>query len=261
MLTDWQTFSGYIPLLVEGTKTTLVLLVLTLVIGFSIALPVALARNSAQRGPSLFGHGYILFFRGAPLLAILFLIYYGLPQVPGIRESPLWILIRDPFPVAVIALSLNSAGFQAEIIAGALRNVPRTEVEAAQSAGFSPVAVFRYVVAPHATRIGIRSFGNEVVFIVKGTAVVSFVTVRDLMSAVSEVYFRTFDPITPLLAAALIYLAIVFALGRAIRAVEIRLTPALRVNRRGVLPSVGRFRQPARANAYESHGRSRAGRP
>jgi His/Glu/Gln/Arg/opine family amino acid ABC transporter permease subunit len=225
----WETFLKYIPLLLQGTRTTLLLFALTLIIGFMLALPVALARNSARPLFYVFGYGFILFFRGAPLLAILFLVYYGLPQVPGIKESAIWFLIRDPFPVAVIALALNSAGFQAEIIAGAMRNVPRPEIEAALSAGFSRLQVFLYVVAPHATRIAIRSYGNEATFIVKGTAVVSFITVIDLLSAANQVYFKTFDPITPLLAAALIYLLIIFVLMRIVRWTEIRLTPELRV--------------------------------
>ena len=77
-------------------------------------------------------------------------------------------------------------------------------------------------------RIGIRGFGNEVVFVVKGTAIVSFITVHDLMSAAHQIYFNTFDPITPLLAAALIYLAIVVVLMRTIRWLEVRLTPELK---------------------------------
>ena len=229
MITDWETFSGYIPLLIEGAITTLTLFVLTLLLGFLFALPVALARNSQNPAAFIFGHGFIFFFRGAPLLAILFLVYYGLPQVPGIKESALWVLIRDPFPVAVIALALNSAGFQAEIIAGALRNVPRGEVEAARAAGFSRPLVFWFVYAPHAVRIGLRSYGNEAVLVIKGTAVVSFITIHDLMSAAHQVYFNTFDPITPLVTAAAFYLAIVYILMMFIRWAELRLDPRLRV--------------------------------
>lgn len=229
MITDWEIFSDYIPLLIDGALVTITLFVLTLIIGFIIALPVALARNSDSRAAYVFGHGFIFFFRGAPLLAVLFLVYYGLPQVPGVKESFLWVLIREPFPVAVIALALNSAGFQAEIIAGALRNVPKGEIEAARAAGFPSWFVFWFVYAPHAVRIGIRSFGNEAVLIVKGTAIVSFITIRDLISAAHQVYFNTFDPITPLLAAAVLYLAIVYALTVVIRKVERSLDPKLRV--------------------------------
>lgn len=229
MITDWETFSGYIPLLIDGAVMTLILFVLTLVIGFVIGLPVALARNSKRPAAYIFGHGFIFFFRGAPLLAILFLIYYGLPQVPGVKESILWVLIREPFPVAVTALAFNSAGFQAEIIAGALRNVPKGEIEAARSAGFSSWFAFWYVYAPHAVRIGIRSYGNEAVLIVKGTAIVSFITIRDLISAAHQVYFNTFDPITPLLVAGALYLAIVYVLTIVIRKVECRLDPKIRI--------------------------------
>ncbi|MCS0497294.1 ABC transporter permease [Ancylobacter mangrovi] len=218
----------YLPLLLEGARTTLLLFVLTLPIGFLIALPFAFARNARNRALRGLGHGFVLFFRGAPLLVVLFLVYYGLPQVPGIRQSVLWFLLRDPFTVAVIALSLNSAGFQTHIIAGALRNVPANEVEAARAAGFSRPQVFRFIVAPHAVRLGIRSFGNEAVFVLKGTAVVSFITVRDLMGAANQVYFRTFELVPPLVFAALVYLAAVFAVSRFVRLVEWHATPQLR---------------------------------
>ena len=225
----WDALLRYLPLLAEGARTTMILFVLTLVCGFLAALPVAFARNAASRVLSLPAHAFILFFRGAPLLSVLFLAYYGLPQIPGMRESAIWFLIRDPLPVAVFALSLNSAGFQAEIVAGALRAVPNGEVEAARSAGFSRYGIFRHVVAPHALRIGIRSFGNEVVFVLKGTAVASFITLRDMMGAANQIYLRTFDPVTPLLLAGLFYSAFVIAIMRLVARVEVAVTPQLRV--------------------------------
>lgn len=227
----WDALARYLPLLLEGARTTLLLFILTLFFGFVIAMPVALARNAAGRALSLPAHAFILFFRGAPLLSVLFLAYYGLPQIPGVKDSALWFLIRDPLPVAVFALSLNSAGFQAEIIAGALRNVPRGEVEAARSAGFGRLGIFRHIVAPHAVRIGIRSFGNELVFVLKGTAVASFITLRDMMGAANQIYLRTFDPVTPLLLAGLFYFAFVFVIMRLVARVEILVTPRLRVDR------------------------------
>jgi len=241
MIEAFASLGPYVPLLMEGATTTLLLFVLTLPIGLLIALPFAFARNASQPVLRGVGHGFVLLFRGAPLLVILFLVYYGLPQVPGIRQSAIWFLLRDPFPVALVALSLNSAGFQTHIIAGALRNVPANEIEAARAAGFSRMQLLRFIIVPHAIRLGIRSFGNEAVFVLKGTAVVSFITVRDLMSAANQVYFRTFEPVPPLVVAALVYLVIVLAVSRIVRRVELRLTPQLRMTRlRREMPQAAR---------------------
>ena len=221
-----------LPLLLQGTRVTVSLFAWTALLAPMLALPIALARDGRSAVGRCFGHGFILFFRGAPLLVVLFLLYYGLPQVSALRHSALWPLLRDPFPVAVLALALNSAGFQAEIMAGAIRAVPPAEVEAATAAGFSPWQIFHLIQAPNAARIGLRSYGNELVFILKGTAVVSFITIRDLMNAATEIYSRTFDPITPLLCAGLIYLVLVALLATGIRRLEARLDPRLQVLRR-----------------------------
>ena len=79
----------------------------------------------------------------------------------------------------MLALSLNSAGYLAEILAGAMRLVPRGEIEAATAAGFSRLAILRHVLAPHTARLALRSYGNEIVFVIKGTSVASLVTVRE----------------------------------------------------------------------------------
>jgi His/Glu/Gln/Arg/opine family amino acid ABC transporter permease subunit len=227
MLMDFDTLVTYLPLLLAGAFRTLQLTLATLLLGILIAVPVALARNDRRRGWRFFGKGFIFFFRGAPLLVIVYLLYYGLPQMPGVKDSIIWHLIERPLPIAIVALSLNSAGFLAEIIANALRNVPRGEVEAGYAIGMSHWQVLYRIIAPNAARLSVRAYGNEVVFVVKGTAVVNFITITDLIGAANQIYFNTFDPITPLLVAGCFYLAIVFVLLGAVRLAERRLNPWL----------------------------------
>ncbi|MGE3875441.1 MAG: ABC transporter permease subunit, partial [Parvibaculaceae bacterium] len=114
MMIDWPTLVQYLPVLMKGAVTTVEITLLVALFGFVIALPVAVARNSASALARGFAQSFTFFFRGAPILAVLFLLYYGLPQIPGIRESVLWRVIERPMPIAVLALSLNSAGFLAE---------------------------------------------------------------------------------------------------------------------------------------------------
>jgi His/Glu/Gln/Arg/opine family amino acid ABC transporter permease subunit len=222
-----ESLVSYMPLLLAGALRTLELVAYTLVLGFAFALPVALARNSASGTSRLLAHAFIFFFRGAPLLAVVFLLYYGIPQIPGIRDTPLWLLFKNPMPIAVLALSLNSAGFLAEILALALRNVPRGEIEAATAFGFTRRQSFLRFTAPNAARLGLRAYGNEVVFVVKGTAVVNFITIMDLVGAANRIYYNTLDPFTPLIAAGVIYLVIVLLIMWSIKWGERKLRPWL----------------------------------
>lgn len=222
MMMDWETFRGFWPQLFEGAVTTSWLTLSTLILGFLIAFPVALCRNSHNAGYHWFAIVFVFFFRGAPLLALLFMIYYGAPEVPLIRETVLWSFFRDPVPCAILALSLNSAGFLSEIIAGALRNVPRGEIEAGKALGLTRFQIFRFIKVPNALRAGLRNYGNEVIFVLKGTSAASLVTVTDVMSVANQIYFNTFDPITPMLAAGALYLTFVVILIALVRLAERR---------------------------------------
>lgn len=224
-----DTFITGLPLLARGTIETLILFALSLIGGALIALPVALARNSRAAPARWFGYGFIFVFRGAPLLVLLYLIYYGLPQFAFLRQSSLWFLLREPYVCAVLALSLNSAGYVAEILAGALRAVPRGEIEAGLVAGLGRVRLFRSIILPHAARIALRAYGNEIVFLIKGTSAASMVTIIDLMASANAVYFKTYDPFTPLISAGGIYLLLIFAMTKLIAVAERRLSPELRL--------------------------------
>jgi len=228
MIMDLATLLSVLPKLFDGTLVTLRLVAVVLIAGFLIALPVALARDSRYAAARAFAIAFIFVFRGAPALVLLYLVYYGLAQFAWIRQSAAWVFLREPYFCAVVALSLNSAGYAAEILAGAIRAVPRGQVEAAMAVGMPRFHVFRSVIAPHAARLALRGYGNEIVFVIKGTAVASMVTIIDLMGAANAVYFNTYDPFTPLLAAGAIYLVLVAALTRAIGWLERRMWPELR---------------------------------
>jgi len=223
---DFETFIGYLPMLATGALTTLWLTAATLVLGLLIAMPVALCRNSRSLTLRSFAAAFVFVFRGAPLLALMFMIYYGSAEVPLLRNTPLWALFRDPIACALTALSLNSAGYLTEVIAGALRAVPRGEIEAGLSLGLDRFQVFWFVRFPTALRLGLRNYAIEVIAVIKGTSAASLVTVGDTLAAAQQIYYQTFDPLTPLLAAAAIYLAIVGAASAAIEALDRRLQVA-----------------------------------
>jgi polar amino acid transport system permease protein len=212
-----------IPKLLEGAVLTLELVALALVVGMVFALPTALMRVSANwllRGPA---YAYIFFFRGTPLLVQIFLIYYGLGQFDAVRESILWPILREPFWCAIIAFALNTGAYTAEIFRGAIEAVPRGQIEAARAFGMSRSVCYRRIILPQAWRIAMPAYGNEVILMLKGSALASTITLLDLTGMARTIIARTYMPVEIFLAAGVIYLALTFLFTNAFRLLERRL--------------------------------------
>jgi His/Glu/Gln/Arg/opine family amino acid ABC transporter permease subunit len=206
---------------------TLKLLVVSGVIGNLLAVPVALARVS--RNPLLWipAYLYILVMRGTPLLAQIYLIYYGLgslfPGIPGIRDSFLWPYLRDGFYYVCLALSLNVAGYSGEILRGGIQAVPHGEIEACKAFGMSRWLMLRRVILPRAIRITLPAFSGEVILLLKATALASTVAVAEVLGIVQKIRADTFRTYEPLLAAAVVYIVLTFIITRIFNFVERRL--------------------------------------
>lgn len=224
VLENWALFA-------EGVWTTLQLTFLALLIGFLIALPSGLAR--ARRRPvasSLIG-GYVYVFRGTPLLVQTFLIYYGLAQFEWVRDSWAWSYLRDPWWCALIAFSLNSGAYATEIIRGAVEATPKGELEAATALGLSPRQTDFLVLIPAALRRALPQYGNEVVFMLHGSAVASVVTLQDILGAGRTLNARHYLAYEGFLTAAVLYMAITFLFIAAFRQLENRYLRHLNLRR------------------------------
>ena len=206
----------------EGTLTTLELLVLASVIGVCLAVFLALARVS--RNPVLWvpAYAYIYVFRGTPLLVQLFLIYYGLGQFESVRDSVFWVVLSSAWWCGLIGLTLNTTAYVAEILRGGILGVPHGEVEAARAVGMSRALMYRRIILPKAFRIAWPAYGNEVVLLLKGSALVSTITVFDLMGVTRTVFSRTYS-LDIFVYAGVLYFLITFALTRLFRFVERRI--------------------------------------
>ena len=183
-----------LPDLFSGLVVTLQLTVLTVIGGILLSVPLGVLRTSPNRFISGPIWAYTYFFRGTPMLIQLFLIYYGLAQFKAVRSSGLWFILRDGYWCCLIAFTLNTAAYTIEIIAGALRNVPLGDIEAARAMGMSPFTILRRIKFPIALRILFPAYTNEVVFILQSTSLASLVTVMDLTGAARVVIARTFAP-------------------------------------------------------------------
>ncbi len=203
----------------DGLWVTIELVALASLIGLAIAVPLALAR--VARAPWLWlpAYLYVYAFRGTPLLIQLFLIYYGLSQFEAVRDSVLWPVLGSAWWCGLIALTLNTTAYIAEILRGGILGVPRGEVEAARAVGMSTALMYRRIVLPRAIRIAWPAYGNEVVLLLKASALVSTITVFDLMGETRTIYARNFSMWDYAIAAAM-YLAMTATLTQAFRMAE-----------------------------------------
>lgn len=215
VLANWQLFAS-------GVWLTLELTFLSLLIGFCIALPAGLARARGRPILSPLINAYVYVFRGTPLIVQTFLIYFGLGQFEFIRDSWAWTYLRDPWWCALIAFSLNSGAYATEIIRGAVETTPRGELEAASALGMSPRQVDFLVLIPGALRRALPQYGNEVVFMLHGSAVASVITLQDILGAGRTLNARHYLAYEGFLTAAALYMLITFALILIFRQLETR---------------------------------------
>lgn len=208
----------------SGISITLQLVVFSVAIGAVLSGLLTAARLSPSRLLSWPALAFSTFFRGTPLLAQTFLIYYGAGQFrPELQSLGLWNLFREAYFCVLLTFALNTAAYQSEIWRGALRSVAKGQWEASAALGVSrPVTLFK-VVVPQAFVIALRPLGNEVILMVKASAIASVVTVYDIMGVTRLAFARTFD-FTYYLWAAVLYLVIVEVLRRVLEAVERRIT-------------------------------------
>ncbi|MBY4675387.1 ABC transporter permease [Marinobacterium arenosum] len=212
----------YLPRLLEGAVTTLELVLISGIIGSLLALPIGLARHSHRRWLNALPYAYIFFFRGTPLLVQIFLVYYGLAQFDAVRESALWPYLREPYWCAIIAFSLNTAAYTAEILRGALGAIPKGEIEAAKTIGMRQPMLYRRIMLPRAFGMILPAYGNEVILMLKGSALASTITLLDLTGMARTIIARTYTPIEIFLAAGAIYLLISVGIIMVFRQLEKR---------------------------------------
>jgi len=224
---DFELILKYGDRLLDGTLITLQLLVLSSIIGLCVAIPLALARMSERPLLNAAAYAYIYFFRGTPLLVQLFLIYYGLGQFEAVRDSIFWFVLRDEMWCGGIALTLNTAAYVAEILRGGMTAVPHGEVEAARACGMSTAMTYRRIILPRGFRIAWPAYGNEVILLLKGSALVSTITVWDLMGETRSVFARTYD-LSIFVYAAIMYFLMSFVISMAFRLIERNLNRYLR---------------------------------
>ncbi|RJG13052.1 ABC transporter permease [Pseudomonas cavernicola] len=217
---NWEVILKYLPRLLDGAVLTLELVAFAVVAGLILALPMGIARASRHWYVRAVPYGYIFFFRGTPLLVQLFLVYYGVAQFESIRQGPLWPYLRDPYWCAILTMTMHTAAYIAEILRGAIQAVPPGEVEAARALGMSRWQAMFYIILPRAARIGLPAYSNEVILMLKASALASTITLLELTGMARTIIARTYLPVEIFFAAGMFYLLIAYLLVKGFKLLE-----------------------------------------
>ncbi len=208
---DFSLIIRVIPVFVQAAWITIEISVLSLILGLTVAALVAALRLSRIAPLRYIGAAYVSFFRGTPALIQLFLLYFGGPQV-GIQLGP--------FAAGVIGLGLNIAAYMAESIRGGIQSVDRGQNEAARTLGFSSAQSMRWIIVPQAAKLMIRPLGVNSVALVKGTALVSTISVVELTYTAQRFIGTTYRPFEIFAVTAVLYMIMVYGLTLVINVLD-----------------------------------------
>jgi polar amino acid transport system permease protein len=212
-----------LPVLLRGALLTLQVSALAIVAATVVGVGVAAARISPLPPLRWLGAAYVEAFRNTPLLVQIFFVFFGLPRL-GLRLSP--------FQSGLLALSLYTAAYNAEVFRAGLEAVPRGLREAAAALGLSPWQRFRHITLPVAVRISLPALGNNFVALVKNSSLVSAIGMVELTFVARDLEAWTFRSFEVYGMATLLYLAMVLLLVGGLRKVEARSLAYLRVRER-----------------------------
>jgi polar amino acid transport system permease protein len=210
---DFSLMQRVFPFFVEAALVTIEITVLALILGLVVAALAAATKMSRSAILQAIGTLYVSLSRGTPCLIQLFVLYFGGPQI-GIN--------LDPFAAGVIGLGLNIGAYMAESIRGALVAIDRGQTEAARTIGFSRFQTLQKVVLPQAARLMIRPLGVNTVALLKGSALVSTISVVELTYTAQRFIGSTYKPFEIFGVAALLYMIMVYAVARTVDVLDKR---------------------------------------
>ena len=213
--------SDYCTRFADGFIVTIELLALACFVGFFLAVAIVLARLSSFKTLSLAATAYCYVFRGTPLLVQLWVAYFGFGALGQDTVGPLWYVLSDSWLVGLFVLTLNTSSYVAEILRGGIINVHKGQMEAAAACGMSWFTAMRHIMLPQAIRSSWPAYGNEVILLMKGSALVSTITVLDLMGQTRTIFARTYS-LDIYVYAAMFYLLLTAAITLLLKAMERR---------------------------------------
>jgi cystine transport system permease protein len=211
----WQLFlSSLGPIAVGGVLGTIPLALVSFALGLLLAVLVALMRISLNPVVAGVARFYVSVIRGTPLLVQLFVIFYGMPALG---------VVIDPWPSAIVALSLNVGGYGAEIVRAAILSVPKGQWEAAYTVGMNRTRTLTRIILPQAARVSVPPLSNTFISLVKDTSLASTILVTELFRVSQQIAASSYQVMVVYLTAALVYWVICLVLSTGQSALERRL--------------------------------------
>ena len=217
-----QIFTEYYQYFLRGTRTTILISLITVFCGAILGCIVALMRISNCKPLQAFSKLYITVIRGTPMLVQLYIVYYQLSfiQYPS---GTIWGVDMERAIPCVIALSLNSAAYIAEVFRAGIQAVDVGQMEAARSCGMTSAQAMRFIILPQAIKNILPAIGNEFITMVKETSIIQYLGISDLMYNNGIVITATYNPLPCYYISAILYLLLNIILGKGINILEVRL--------------------------------------
>ena len=217
-----QIFTEYYQYFLRGTRTTILISLITVFCGAILGCLVALMRISNRKPLQAFSKLYITVIRGTPMLVQLYIVYYQLSfiQYPS---GTIWGVDMERAIPCVIALSLNSAAYIAEVFRAGIQAVDVGQLEAARSCGMTSAQAMRFIILPQAIKNILPAIGNEFITMVKETSIIQYLGISDLMYNNGIVITATYNPLPCYYISAILYLLLNIILGKGINIFEVRL--------------------------------------
>jgi len=215
MTIDWSIIPEYLDVFLKSMEMTLLIAVISISLGFLGGIAIGMGRISRNKLVYLLSTIYVEAFRGTPLLIQIFLVYLGLPQ--------LGIYVDSPLVAGLLALSMNSAAYQAEIFRGGVQAISVGQIEAARSLGLSYNQALYSVVIPQALRNALPPYTNEFITMIKDSSLVMTIGVIELTLRGKLISAETGQSIPVLIFVALLYFIMTFSTSRIMKWVEKRL--------------------------------------
>jgi polar amino acid transport system permease protein len=204
-----------IEFLLGGLGTTIALSLCAILLSVTIGLLVALSGLSANRVAYRFNRVYVELFRAIPILVMLLWVYYGLPVVLG--------LSLNAFVAGMLALALCDSAFEAEIFRSGIQSIDRGQIEAADSLGLTYLDKMRYIVLPQAIRRVLPPLGNQFVYMLKMSSLVSVIGLADLTRRATELVVSQYRPLEIYTFLVLEYLVLILIVSHLVRRMELRM--------------------------------------
>ena len=215
-------FTNYYKYFLRGTQTTVIVSMITVVLGTVLGCLIALMRLTRFKPLSAVAKLYITVIRGTPLLVQLYIVYYQLNFIPWPSGSVLGVELARVMP-CILALSMNSGAYVAEVIRSGIQAVDFGQTEAALSCGMTRSQAMVNIVLPQAVKNILPALGNEFVTMIKETSIIQYLGVGDLMYNNGIVVTATYNPLPCYYISAVIYLTLNIVLGKGLDVFERRM--------------------------------------